>query len=29
METIHVNLAQRAYDVRIGRGLLDRVGGEI
>ena len=29
METIHVNLAQRAYDVRIGRGLLDRVGEEI
>ncbi len=28
-ETVHVPLGDRTYDVRVGRGLLDRVGAEI
>lgn len=28
-ETVHVDLGARAYDVRIGRGLLGRAGAEI
>lgn len=29
VETVHVDLGVRAYDVRIGRGLLGRAGSEI
>ncbi|MCR8547144.1 3-dehydroquinate synthase [Salipiger sp. P9] len=29
VETVHVALGERAYDVRIGAGLLDRAGAEI
>ena len=29
IETVHVPLEGRAYDVRIGRGLIDRAGAEI
>jgi len=29
VETVHVDLGARAYDVRIGRGLLGRAGSEI
>ncbi len=29
IETVHVPLGERAYDVRIGAGLLDRAGAEI
>ena len=28
VDTVHVDLGARAYDVRIGRGLLGRAGAE-
>ena len=29
METVHVDLGERSYDIRIGQGLIDRAGAEI